>query len=142
MFGKVLQSWGLLQSCWSRMRQRSLQDRNAGTKKDPAAAMLAERVGQPAHGWKRGLLHLSCTGEKYCHQLSKVEGRRERRSEKLREDCCFVLKTSSTRFFVNCILVQLCSDRFHYQLSTLRSIKYYSVFIPYEILKLLLKYST
>ena len=104
--------------------------------------MLAEHVGQPTHGWKSGLLHISCTVEKCCHRLNTVEERRERKSGKLREDCCSVLKTVSTKFFLNSILVQFCSDWFHYQSSTLRSIKYCSVFIPYEVLKLLIKYST
>lgn len=147
MFGRVLQSRGgycrAAGAAWGSevSRTGTLERGRTRHPAGPAAGMLAEQAGQPTRGWKSGLLHISCTVGKCCHQLNKVEGRRERRSGKLREDCCFVLKTTSTMFFLNSILVQFCSDRFHYPLSTLRSIKYNSVFIPYEVLKLLIKYS-
>lgn len=103
-----------------------------------AAGMLAEHVGQPTHGWKCSQLHICWTVEKCCHQLNKGRGKRESRSGKLREDCCSILKSTSTKIFLKSILEQFCSDWFYYQLSTFGFTKYHSIIISYEALNFLI----
>lgn len=50
MFENVLQSRGLLQRCWSRMRQISLQDSNAGIWKDLAPCRTSSRDAGKTYG--------------------------------------------------------------------------------------------
>lgn len=147
MFGRVLRSGGVTAELLKQNeavkspRQERWNGEGPGTLQDRQQGCWQNKSGSLHAAGKAACCTLFALWGKCCHQLNKVEGRRERRSGKLREDCCFVLKATSTRFFLNSILVEFCSDPFHYQLSTLRSIKYYSVFIPYEVLKLLIKYS-
>lgn len=147
MSGKVLQSRGLLQRCQSRLRQWSPQDSNTGTRKDLAPCRTGSRDAGRACGaaytWleMQPAAHLLGCG-KMLSPTKSGRGKRESRSGKLREDCCSILKSTSTKFFLNSILVQFCSDWFYYQLSTFRFIKYHSIIISYEAFNFLIKYST
>lgn len=120
-----------------------MQEGKAGRRQEWAGHPVgaAGRGAGKAHaaacvGLNNSQLHITCAVEKCCHQLNRVEGRRERRSGKLRKVCLFRPKKKKQTYFKQyCgpILQQSVSP-----LTTLRFIYYYPVFSPAEVLKLLI----
>lgn len=128
---------GILQRYQSRTRQRGIQEVKAGRRHKWAPVGAAGRGAGKAHaaacvGLSNSQLHISCAVEKCCHQLNRVEGRRERRSGKLRKGCLFRPKKKPPT--THCPILQQSVSL----LTNFRFIYYYPGFSPAKVLKLLI----